>query len=235
MFNLSDLEKLLEVKFNNKNFLKEAITHRSFINENPSWPVSQNERLEYLGDAVLELVVTEFLFNRYPNYNEGQLTCFRAALVNFEMLNRVAKRIGLEKYVLVSKGELRDSGRAKNVILANAVEALFGAVYIDQGYDVARRLIEKIILVHIDEVIKKELFRDPKSMLQEIIQERLKLTPTYKALKEEGPDHRKKFLVGVFFDEKKVATGSGLSKHEAETHAAKKALAKIKKTDDNVS
>src|SRR3989338_237926 len=131
-----ELEKKLGISFKNKELLKEALTHRSYINENPDWPLSQNERLEYLGDAVLELVTSEFLYNKYPKYQEGQLTSFRAALVNYQMLAHVAKEISLEKYVLVSRGEAKDNGRGKEVILANAVEAFFGAVYLDQGYEV---------------------------------------------------------------------------------------------------
>ena len=198
----SELEKKLGIAFKKKDFLKEALTHRSYINENPDWGFSQNERLEYLGDAVLELVVSEFLFHTYPGYQEGQLTSFRAALVNYQMLAQVAKEISLEKYIFVSRGEAKDNGRGKEVILANAIEALFGAVYLDQGYEVVAKLIKKIVLKHLKKIIANKLYRDPKSLLQEIVQEKFKVTPTYKVLEEKLPDHQKVFLVGVLFGEK---------------------------------
>ncbi|MEK7086951.1 MAG: ribonuclease III, partial [Patescibacteria group bacterium] len=219
-----DLEKKLGIKFKNQDLLKEALTHRSYLNENPKWPISHNERLEYLGDAVLELAATDFLYHKFPNYQEGRLTNLRAALVNYQMLAQVAKEISLEKFIFLSRGEAKDAGRARDVILANATEAFLGAVYLDQGYAAASKLIKKIILNHLQEVIEKKLYRDPKSSLQEIIQEKLKVTPTYKVLEETGPDHKKKFLVGVFFAGKMAGKGTGLSKQEAESKAAEASL-----------
>lgn len=221
------LEDKIGIEFKNKNILKEALTHRSYLNENPRSPVPHNERLEYLGDAVLELAVTEYLFKKYPNYEEGEMTSLRAALVNYQMLSRVAREISLEDFILLSRGEAKDVGKARDVILANALEALMGAIYLDQGYEAVKNFIIKFILSHLGEVLEKGLHRDPKSLLQEIVQERSKITPTYKVLSEKGPDHQKEFLVGVFFDEKMVAEGSGFSKQEAESRAAEQALKKI--------
>ncbi|MDI6734172.1 MAG: ribonuclease III [Patescibacteria group bacterium] len=221
------LEKNIGVEFKNKDLLKEALTHRSYLNESPKWPISHNERLEYLGDAVLELVVTEYLFETFSDYQEGQLTSLRAALVNYQMLSQVAKSISLDKYIFLSKGEAKDTGKARDVILANAIEALFGAIYLDRGYAAIKKVVKKIVLNHLDEVIEKKLYRDSKSLLQEIIQDRLKTTPIYKVLKEAGPDHQKKFTVGVFFGEKLIAEGDGTSKQEAEACAAEHALKEL--------
>ncbi|KKU90809.1 MAG: Ribonuclease 3 [Candidatus Jorgensenbacteria bacterium GW2011_GWA1_48_11] len=221
---MADLEEKLGIRFKNKNLLKEALTHRSYLNENPSWPFSQNERLEYLGDAVLELAVSEHLYKNYPDYQEGWLTSIRAALVNYQMLARIAREIFLEEHILLSRGETKDTGKAREVIMANAFEALVGAIYLDQDFSVTKTFIEESVLSHLPEVIEKGLYRDPKSLLQEIVQERLKLTPTYKILKEEGPDHNKKFEVGVFFGDELIKKGVGSSKQEAEVNAAEVAL-----------
>ncbi|PIR07514.1 ribonuclease III [Candidatus Jorgensenbacteria bacterium CG_4_10_14_0_8_um_filter_39_13] len=222
--NLKDLENKIKIKFKNLNLLKEAVTHRSYLNENPHWPLPNNERLEFLGDAVLELIVTEYLFSRFPKYVEGQLTSLRAALVNYQMLSQVAKNNSLENYILLSKGEAKDTARAKEVILADTFEALIGAIYLDQGYEETKDFIKRSVLSNLKEVIEQNLYSDPKSRLQEIVQEQLKVTPTYKVLKEFGPDHQKTFLIGVFYNEKLIAEGEGLSKQEAECQAAEKAL-----------
>lgn len=222
--NLSQLEKKIKIKFKNLNLLKEAVTHRSYLNENPNWPVPNNERLEFLGDAVLELIVTEYLFSCFPKYAEGQLTSLRAALVNYQILSQVAKNNSLENYILLSKGEAKDTARAKEVILADTFEALIGAIYLDQGYEETKDFIKRSVLSNLKEVIEQNLYSDPKSRLQEIVQEQLRVTPTYKVLKEFGPDHQKTFLIGVFYNEKLIAEGEGLSKQEAECQAAEKAL-----------
>lgn len=226
---LQKLEKYLGVKFKNEDLLKEALTHRSYLNENPKWPLSHNERLEYLGDAVLELIVTEKLFQTYPSLQEGALTSLRAALVNYQMLARIAREIDLEKYIFLSRGEARDTGKAREVILANAMEALFGAIYLDQGYEVAKTVIQTFVIKHTEEIVEKQLYRDPKSLLQEIIQEQLKITPTYRVISEEGPDHQKNFLVGVYFNEYLAGKGKGTSKQEAEARAAEVAFEILKK------
>lgn len=228
---LTQLEKLIGVEFKNRNLLKEALTHRSYLNENPRWPIPHNERLEYLGDAVLELATTEFLFGNYPNYQEGQLTSLRAALVNYQMLSKIAREISLENFLFLSKGEMKDVGKARDVILANAIESLLGAVYLDQGYEVAKKLVKKLVLRHLDEVLEKGLYRDSKSLLQELVQDKFKMTPTYRVLKESGPDHQRNFLVGAFMGEELLGEGNGTSKQEAESQAAEAALNKLEGND----
>lgn len=222
---LTKLEQKLGTQFKNKDFLKEALTHRSYLNENPSWSAPHNERLEFLGDAVLELAVTENLFNRFPDYPEGQLTSLRAALVNYQTMANAARNIDLGNFILLSRGEAKDMGRAREVILANAMEALIGAVYLDAGYAKTKEFIEKFVIsLYLDQIIKNNLYKDPKSQLQEIAQEKLKLTPTYQLLEEWGPDHKKIFKMGVFFGDKLIAQGEGYSKQEAEIEAARNAL-----------
>ncbi len=226
---IASLEKTLDITFNNKDLLYEALTHRSYLNENPSWQYSQNERLEYLGDAVLELIVSEFLFAQYPDYPEGQLTAIRAALVNYQFLAKIAKQIHLDDFIFLSKGEAQDTEKAKEVILANAFEALLGAIYLDQGYQSASEFVKKYVLINTEEIIKKGLYKDPKSLLQEIIQDKLRITPTYHVLSESGPDHQKVFKIGVYFNDDLIAEGEGSSKQEAEVRAAEKALEKYSK------
>jgi ribonuclease-3 len=221
------LEKSIFYKFKKEDFLKEALTHRSYLNENPSWRFSHNERLEFLGDAVLELIVTEILFAKYPNYDEGRLTSFRAALVNYQMLAEISKNMNLEDFLLLSKGESKDTGRARDVILANAIEALIGAIYLDGGYEKVKSFVEKFVMIELEEVVTKELYRDAKSLLQEKTQASLKITPIYKVLSEEGPDHKKTFNVGVYLENKLIAMGQGPSKQDAEVEAAKKALQEL--------
>lgn len=222
-------EEKLGVVFKNKDLLKEALTHRSYLNEHPDWPTNHNERLEYLGDAVLELAISEFLFQRYPTHKEGELTSFRAALVNYQMLSKIAREMNLGSFLFLSRGEEKDSGKAREVILANAMESVIGAVYLDAGYEDTREFIYRFFIPHLEEVVSEELYKDPKSLLQEIVQEKLRLTPTYRVLAEEGPDHKKEFLVGVFFGEEMSAEGRGGSKQEAESNAARLALRNIQK------
>jgi len=223
---LDELEKKINVNFKDLNLLKEAVTHRSYLNEKPNWPVPHNERLEYLGDAVLELAVSEMLFKKFPDYPEGQLTLLRAALVNYQMLSRVAVSINLDKFILMSKGEAKDTGKAREVILANAIESLIGAIYLDQGLAKIKEFIDTNVTVRLKEVLKNKTYKDAKSTLQEIVQEKLKVTPTYDVLEESGPAHQKIFKIGVFFGEKLIAQGEGTSKQEGETAAAKVALKK---------
>ncbi len=224
MANLSAFQNILGFTFKEESLLKEALTHRSYLNEHPSWPLSHNERLEYLGDAVLELVVSRFLFEKFSDFPEGKLTGLRAALVNYRMLSKVASEISLDKFILMSKGESKDSVKAKEIIMANAMEALIGAVYMDSGYDSAEKFINKFVLSHLDEVVNLGLDKDAKSLLQELAQEKEKVTPTYRVLKEEGPDHKRTFYVGVFFGEEMMERGVGSSKQEAETNAAENAI-----------
>jgi len=220
------LEKKLDLNFKNKDLLVQAFCHRSYLNENPDFDLGQNERLEFLGDAVMELVVTDYLFKKYPNKSEGILTNWRAALVNTKMISKIARELKLGKYLLLSNGEKRERGKAKQYMLADTFEALIGAIYIDSGYNQARKFIKKYLLKELPEIISLELFKDPKSELQEIAQERSGITPVYKKIDENGPDHDKRFRMGVFLGEKKLAEGEGGSKKEAEEEAAQKALEK---------
>ncbi|HCX45362.1 TPA: ribonuclease III [Patescibacteria group bacterium] len=222
--NLSSLEKTIGYKFNNKDLLKEALTHRSYLNENASWSLPHNERLEFLGDAVLELTVTEELYHRLPDRSEGILTPIRAALVNYQALLEIADEIKLEKHLLLSKGEAKGGDRSKEAILANATESVIGAIYLDSDYATTKKFINQFIMARLDNVMRGESYRDPKSLLQEKIQSSQRLTPTYKVLEENGPEHHKVFKVAVYFNRKKIAAGEGHSKQEAETEAAKKAL-----------
>ncbi|KKU51239.1 MAG: ribonuclease III [Candidatus Ryanbacteria bacterium RIFCSPHIGHO2_12_FULL_47_12b] len=226
MIDIVSLEKRTGVRFKNKKLLTQALTHRSYINENPSFALGHNERLEFLGDAVLELVITEALFNQYPEKPEGELTSLRAALVNAEMLAAIASGLGLNNYLLLSRGEKKDTGRARSYILANTFEAFVGALYIDQGHEVCSRFIIDHVFSHLNEVIEKKLWRDPKSAFQEDAQEQLGITPNYRVLREAGPDHAKQFSVGVYVGDELVAQGSGPSKQDAEIEAARKALEK---------
>ncbi|MBI1839163.1 MAG: ribonuclease III [Candidatus Colwellbacteria bacterium] len=221
-------EGKLGFSFQNKDLFKEALTHRSYLNENPSWPFKNNERLEFLGDAVLELVATEELFNNFPNKNEGELTVYRAALVNTKMLGRVAKDIGLDIEILVSKGESYEiAGGGGEAILADTVEAVIGAAYLDNGYDVAKKFIRRFIMTSLNEVVRNG-GKDAKSLIQEISQENHGLTPTYKVLEESGPAHERIFKVGLYFGGELKSEGSGNSKQNAELQAAEKLLSEIK-------
>jgi len=227
MKDFSTLEKKLGVSFNNQDLLKTSLTHRSYLNEHRNHPLPHNERLEFLGDAVLELAVTGFLYKNFPN-PEGELTNLRSALVNYKMLSTIAKNLDLESYLLLSRGEAKDQGRARQVILANAIEAVIGAMYLDQGYEKTHVFIDKHILSQLPEIIRTKSYIDPKSRLQELIQEASGITPHYDVLSEEGPDHNKKFQMGVYVGEKLVGKGEGPSKQEAEIAAAEEAI----KTED---
>jgi len=210
--------------FINKQLLMQAFTHRSYINEHPKDGLEHNERLEFLGDAVLELVTTEFLYAKYPENPEGELTAFRAALVNTQSIASVATELGMNEFLLLSKGESKDEGRARLYILANTFEAFIGALYLDQGYDAAKKFIDTFLLPRADEIVEKRLWQDAKSRFQELAQEKTSITPTYELLNETGPDHDKQFVAGVFLGEEKVAKGTGRSKQEAEQSAAENAL-----------
>jgi len=224
MKDFSILEKQLNLKFKNKDLLVQAFCHRSYLNENPNSNLEQNERLEFLGDAVLELIVTEYLFEKYPKKPEGELTNWRAALVNAKMLSETANESGLNDYLLLSKGEKKETGKARQYILANTFEALIGAAYLDLGYKKCRDFIEKNLIIKLPEIIEKGLFKDTKSRFQEEAQERRGVTPTYKVVREWGPDHFKHFIIGVFLNNELVAEGEGSSKQEAEVEASKNAL-----------
>ena len=225
MKNTEELEENIGVTFQKKDFLLSALTHRSYLNENPSWEYDHNERLEFLGDAVLELVVTEYLYANYPN-PEGEMTNWRAALVNSVMLANVAGKFNINEHLLLSRGEAKDTGRARQYILANAVEALIGAIYLDQGYEASKQFISRFILDELPAILEGKSYRDAKSKLQEEAQERNGVTPSYQVLEDWGPDHAKNFKVGVYLGTELIGEGSGPSKQEAQQSAAEDALAK---------
>jgi len=226
---LDGLEKILDVKFNSASLLETALTHRSYLNENPDTKLPHNERLEFLGDAVLELVVTEHLYKTY-NMPEGDLTNLRAAIVRGEMLSKIAHKWDLDAFLRLSKGERRDIGKARQYILANAVEAVIGAIYLDQGYEAASKLITRDVVSQLPEVMQKGLHVDAKSHFQELSQDKYRETPVYKIVSEVGPDHAKEFLVGAYLGSQLWGEGKGTSKQEAEQAAARTALQKMEKT-----
>jgi ribonuclease-3 len=217
-------EEKIGVTFNDAQLLRQAFTHRSYLNEHRGETIGHNERLEFLGDAVLELISTHYLYEQYPDKHEGELTSFRAALVNAVTLSDVAAELGMNDYLLLSRGEAKDTGRARQVLLANAFEAVVGAIYLDLGYDAAKEFIEEHLFPKMDEIVKNRLWQDAKSTLQEKVQEHEGSTPHYNVIKESGPDHDKHFLVGVYAGSSMLAQGEGRSKQEAEQSAARAAL-----------
>lgn len=228
MGDFKKLEKNIGISFKDSNLLRQALTHRSYINEHPEFILGHNERLEFLGDAVLEIVVTEYLFLHFENTPEGDLTNWRASLVNAKMLYVVAQDIDLEEFIYLSKGEARDRNKkSRTYILANAVEAVIGAIYLDQGLEAVKKFINQFILSHLDEILENRLYLDPKSRFQEIAQEKEGITPHYEILEESGPDHAKLFKVGLFLDSKMISTGEGSSKQEAQVSAAAKGLEEL--------
>lgn len=225
MKDFSKLEEALEIKFKNQDLLKQAVVHRSYLNEHPDFALRHNERLEFLGDAVLEIIVTEILFHDFMETPEGDLTNWRASLVNYKMLSSIADELGLEKYLYLSKGESKDkNSKARQIILANAMEAVIGAIYLDQGIKPAKKFVKAFIISKLDNILKNQLYLDPKSKFQEKAQELYGITPHYKVLSESGPDHDKRFEVGLYLDSQLVATGKGTSKQEAQVDAANQGL-----------
>ncbi len=223
---IEELAQQIGVKFNNLDFLQQAVTHRSYLNEHRNYKLGHNERMEFLGDAVLELVVTEYLYKNYPN-PEGEMTNWRAALVNGEMLSKVSQRLGVEKYLKMSRGEAKDTGRARHYLLENAFEAVVGAIYLDQGkqgYEVCKKFITENVICELPTIIEKKLYVDPKSRFQEESQDKVGITPSYRVLGETGPDHDKKFVVGVYLGDELVAKGEGNSKQEAQRKSAEEGL-----------
>ncbi len=225
------LEQKIGVEFKNKDLLTQAFVHRSYLNENPEFQLFHNERLEFLGDAVLELIVTDYLYASFPDKPEGELTSWRAALVNAKMLSAVAREMDLNDFLLLSRGEKRETGKARDYILANTFEALVGAMYLDQGIPETRGFIERFLFPKISQVKEERLFQDSKSRFQEVAQERVNITPVYKLLRESGPDHAKYFVVGAFLGSEIAGQGEGSSKQEAEERAAKQALEKFEKEE----
>ena len=227
---LVDFEEKVGLNFNNKELLQQVFVHRSYLNEHRSFPLGHNERLEFLGDAVLELVVTEFLYLNYPN-PEGELTNWRSALVKGETLAEVAIELGFSPHMLLSYGEEKSGGKSKNLILANAFEALLGALYLDSDYQTCQKFVAKTILPRLPNILENRLFIDPKSRLQEYTQEHLGITPTYTVLSEEGPDHAKQFIVAVSIGEKELGRGMGSSKQAAQVVAAQAAIEGLTATE----
>ena len=222
----SVLEKDLGINFNNKNLLIQAFIHRSYINESSGSKLGHNERLEFLGDAVLELASTNYLYHKFTDLAEGELTAYRAALVNTKTISGIAKDLNFNDYLFLSKGESKDFGKARLSILADTYESFIGAIFLDKGYEFAKGFIEKTLLIHTDKIIEEGKYKDAKSMVQEKSQDILSVTPSYRVVSESGPDHDKKFIIAIYFGEKRIAEGEGKSKQEAETNAAKAAIIK---------
>ncbi|MDB5194610.1 MAG: Ribonuclease 3 [Parcubacteria group bacterium] len=220
----SKFEDSAGIHFNDKALLRQAFTHRSYLNENRASGLEHNERLEFLGDAVLELVITDYLYKRFTEMNEGELTSLRSALVNWDTCATVATSLGANDFLLLSKGETKDTGRARQYILANTLEAIIGALYMDQGFEVAREFISKHIASLAENIIEKGTWIDAKSSFQAEAQEHEGITPSYKTIKESGPDHDKHFVIGVYLNTEKIAEGAGQSKQDAEQVAARNAL-----------
>jgi len=223
MLDAAEFERNIGVGFKNEKLLETVFTHRSYLNEAGNKELEHNERLEFLGDAVLELVVTDFLYKNFTN-PEGELTNWRSSIVRGEILAKVAGELELGNYLLLSRGEDKSGGRTRSLILANTFEALIGAIYLDSGYERASEFIHKHLIVLLPEIIEKKLYIDPKSRLQELSQEKWGFTPEYRVIGEEGPDHTKQFTVGAYANKKLLAEGTGPSKQKAETAAATEAI-----------
>lgn len=219
--NLSDLESLLGLAFNDKSLLQRALTHRSYLNENPDLPWLDNERLEFLGDAVLGFVAADYLYHRFPEMQEGDLTLMRSMLVRGQTLARYAIDFHLPEFVMLSRGETANGGTTRAALLATTFEALIGAVYLDRGEEVAREFVLRFITPEVERISKDHLNRDPKSLLQEMSQGRFKLTPNYHTVEARGPDHAKEFTVEVRIGDRVIGRGIGQSKQAAEQDAAR--------------
>jgi ribonuclease-3 len=223
---LNEFQDRIGIKFNDISLLERAFIHRSYLNEHPKLGLEHNERIEFLGDAVLELVVTDFLYRNYPN-PEGDLTNWRSALVKTESLAAVAEKLQIAEYFKLSRGESKGNARSHALISANAVEAIIGATYLDQGYDVAKRFITEHIISRLEEILETGTWMDPKSKFQELAQERFGLTPGYRVMDESGPDHDKTFTIGVYVGDTLYGKGSGSSKQAGQQEAAAAALKKL--------
>lgn len=223
MISYDEFEKRIEIQFKDKSLLERVFIHRSYLNEHKSLKLEHNERLEFLGDAVLELAVTKFLYDKY-NRPEGEMTNWRSALVKGESLSTESKRLGLDDLIKTSRGEAKNTGKARDLILANAFEALIGAIYLDLGFKTASDFILKNVCFKIDEIVENQLYYDAKSRFQELSQEKYGITPTYETVSETGPDHSKLFLVGAHLGKNKIAEGEGSSKQRAQLDAAANAL-----------
>ncbi|MDA3901237.1 MAG: ribonuclease III [Spirochaetes bacterium] len=224
---LTKLQNILKVKFTNLDILNRSLTHRSYANELP-YLIKENERLEYLGDSVLGLIINEYLYKRFESYHEGDLAKIKSTVVSEEMLAAVAFELKIGQFILLGKGEDHSGGRKRPSILANTVEAIIGAMYLDCGLKQTKKFILSVFKKYIDQVDKIPTMRDPKTSLQEIIQKKYKKKPDYMLLKEEGPDHKKLFTVALTIEKRVVIEGTGTSKRRAEIDAARKILNKIR-------
>lgn len=222
-FNYKEIEKNLGLSFKNKAILLTAFVHRSFLNENKEEKLESNERLEFLGDAILQFLTSEYIYKTKPDFPEGRLTNLRALLVNTESLADETTRLDLAQYILVSKGE-KQTAIESNHMKANLFEAILGAIYLDSDIEKCRSFLTNNLFYKADELVEKGSLKDPKSLYQEYAQEKYLITPSYKVLEDSGPDHNKSFVVGVYLDNKKVAQGEGSSKQKAQKEAALNAL-----------
>lgn len=228
MAEFSELEKALKINFRNKGLLAQAFVHRSFLNEHRGEGLISNERLEFLGDSVLNFIVSQYLYLTYPDHPEGDLTNFRASIVKTNFLSKISQVLSLGDYILMSRGEEESGGRKRETILADTLEAFLGAFFIDQGIEVCEQFVQKNIVPHLSLIIKEKSYRDYKSRLQEHTQTERDGTPIYRVLSMEGPDHNRVFRVGVYVHKKLIGKGDGKSKQEAEQEAARAALDKLK-------
>jgi ribonuclease-3 len=229
MSELSIVEAGLGLTFDDKTLLQRALTHRSYVNENPSFPLEDNERLEFLGDAILDFVTAEYLYHRFPEMDEGRLTSLRAALVRTETLAQFASQLELGACLFMGRGEEENGGRERQIILCGCYEALVGALYLDQGIEATRAFIIKAIKPVIQQVLESDAEKDSKSRLQELSQKHRRITPTYRTLSEQGPDHAKEFTVAAMIGRKKYGVGTGNSKQAAAQLAAQAALERLER------
>ncbi|MGE5140722.1 MAG: ribonuclease III [Rudaea sp.] len=227
--NIAGLEASLGIEFEDKSLLQRALTHRSYLNENPNLPWLDNERLEFLGDSILGFVTAEYLYHRFPEMSEGDLTSLRAALVRGQTLAEYAAALELGPYLLVSRGEEAAGGRARRALLAGTFEAVIGAIYLDRGLDAARHFVLRMIEQKTPEIVSERLDRNAKSLLQELSQGRLKLTPTYRTILARGPDHAREFTVQVLLGDRVYGVGQGSNKQTAEQEAARAAIQELER------
>jgi len=225
------LAKKLGLKFSDKSLLERALTHRSYLNEKKNEKLHHNERLEFLGDAVLELIISEHLFSAYPERAEGELTSFRAATVKTDTLALVSRELNFGEHLRMSKGEEATGGRDKDYLLANTFESVLGSIYIDQGYESCKKFVSEVLIPRIENIVENRLDIDAKTEFQEIAQARYRLTPTYKLVVAKGPDHEKTFTMAIMVGDDEFGRGAGPSKQKAEEKAAQKALEKVKADD----
>jgi len=230
LLNIKSLGKLLDIKIKNKDIFETAFTHRSYLNEHPSYKNPSNERLEFLGDSILQFLASEYLYDKYQDAAEGDMTNYRSAVVNTVSLAEESERLGFGDYLLLSRGEEATGGRKREYILANTFEAVLGGLYLESDLDTVNKFLIKNLFYKIQKIIDSKEYKDYKSNFQEISQDKFGVTPSYKVLKEEGPDHQKEFTVAVYKGKKKMGEGLGSSKQRGEQEAARNALEKLSKS-----